>query len=53
MLTIACRDVGQPCDCVLSGETEEELLNNDHGYKEDEIMTPEMQENIKSHIKRI
>jgi predicted small metal-binding protein len=38
----------------------EELLNkaavhavNDHGYKEDEIMTPEMQENIKSHIKRI
>ena len=26
MLTIACRDVGQPCDCVLSGETEEELL---------------------------
>jgi predicted small metal-binding protein len=59
MLTIACRDVGQPCDCVLSGETEEELLNkaavhalNDHGYKEDEIMT-QMQENIKSHIKRI
>jgi len=26
MLTIACRDVGQPCDCVLSRETEEELL---------------------------
>jgi predicted small metal-binding protein len=60
LLAIACRDVAQPCDCVLSGETEEELLNkaavhalNDHGYKEDEIMTPEMQENIKSHIKRI
>ena len=59
MLTIACRDVGQPCDCVLSGETEE-LLNkaaehavNDYGYKEDEIMTPEMQQNIKSHIKRV
>ena len=60
MLTITCRDVGQPCDCVLSGEIEEELLNkvavhavNDHGYKEDEIMTPEMQQNIKSHIKRV
>jgi predicted small metal-binding protein len=57
MLTIACRDVGQPCDCVLSGETEEELLKsaaeNDHGYKEAEIMTPEMQQNIKSHIKRV
>ena len=59
MLTIACRDVGQPCDCVLSGETEEGLLNkaaehavNDHGYKEDKIMTPEMQQ-IKSHIKRV
>jgi predicted small metal-binding protein len=60
MLTIACRDVGQPCDRVLSGETEEELLKkaaehavSDHGYKEQEIMTPEMQQNIKSHIKKI
>jgi predicted small metal-binding protein len=26
---------------------------NDHGYKEAEIMTPEMQQNIKSHIKRV
>lgn len=46
MLTIACRDVGQPCDCVLSGrETKEDLLKKavehavtDHGYKEEEIM---------------
>jgi predicted small metal-binding protein len=60
MLTIACRDVGQDCDCILSGESEEELLKkaaehavNDHGYKEEEIMTPEMQQNIKSHIKRV
>jgi hypothetical protein len=29
MLTIACRDVGQPCDCVLSGETEEDLLKKE------------------------
>jgi predicted small metal-binding protein len=28
MLTIACRDVGQPCDCVLSGEMEEEHLKS-------------------------
>ena len=60
MLTIACLDVGQPCDCVLSGETEEEILKKaaehavkDHGFKETEIMTPEMQQNIKSHIKRV
>ena len=60
MLTIACRDVGQPCDCVLSGEKEEELLKKaaehavkDHGYKEGEIMTSEMQQNIKSYIKRV
>ena len=32
MLTIACRDVGQPCDCVLSGETEKELLKKAAGY---------------------
>jgi predicted small metal-binding protein len=58
MLTIACRDVGQPCDCVL--ETEGEILKkaaehavNDHGFKEAEIMTPEMQQNIKSHIKSV
>jgi predicted small metal-binding protein len=51
MLTIACRGVGQPCDCVLSGETEGEILKkaaehavNDHGFKEAEIMTPEMQQ---------
>ena len=49
MLSLACRDVGQTCDCIVSGETEEERMKNaaelavkDHGYKED-IMTPEMQ----------
>jgi predicted small metal-binding protein len=41
-------------------EIEEELLKKaaehavtDHGYKEEEIMTPEIQQNIKSHIKRV
>ena len=59
MLTIACRDVGQNCDCIVQGNTEEELMKNaaehavkDHGYKEENIMTPEMQDKIRSHIKR-
>lgn len=60
MLTISCRDAGVPdCDYVAKGETEEELMKDagqhtvrDHGYKEEEIMTPEMKEKIRSHIKR-
>ena len=57
MLSITCSDVGQNCDCVVQGETEEELMKNaaehavkDHGYTEEDIMTPEMKERIKSHI---
>jgi predicted small metal-binding protein len=60
MLTIARKDIGQPCDWVLSADTEEELLKktaehavNDRGYKEAEIMTPEKRQNIKSHTKRV
>ncbi len=60
MLTIACRDVGKDCDCIVSGENEEELFKNaaehavkDHGYRQEDIMTPEMQEKIKSHIRRV
>ena len=59
MYTISCRDVGRDCDCVVQGETEEEIMRNaaehavkDHGYKEDEIMTPEMKEKIKSYIRK-
>jgi predicted small metal-binding protein len=60
VLTIACRDAGVPdCDYVAKGETEEDLMKDagqhavrDHGYKEEEIMTPEMKEKIRSHIKR-
>jgi predicted small metal-binding protein len=44
---------------MVQGETEEELKKNaaehavkDHGYTEQEIMTPEMKEKIKSHIRR-
>ena len=58
MLTLTCRDVGQNCDCVVHGETEEELMKNaaeyavkDHGYTEEDIMTSEMKEKIKSHMR--
>ena len=59
MYTISCRDVGRDCDCVIQGETEEEIMKNaaehavkGHGYKEEDIMTPEMKEKIKSHIRK-
>jgi len=47
------------CDYVCKGETEEEIMENakqhavqDHHYKVEELMTPELQQKIKSHIKR-
>lgn len=59
MFMIGCRDVGQNCDCIVQGETEEELMKNaaehgikDHGYKEEDIITMEMKEKIKSNIHR-
>ena len=59
MYTISCRDVGRDCDCVVQGETEEEIMKNaaehavkDHGYKEEDIMTYEMKEKIKSCIRK-
>ena len=49
MLTVSCRDVGMDCDYVCKGETEEEIMKNaeqhavqDHHYKAEEIMTPEL-----------
>ncbi len=59
MFTISCRDVGRDCDCVVQGRVREELLKNaaehalkDHRYGEEEIMTPEMKEKIKSYIRK-
>jgi predicted small metal-binding protein len=59
MLTVSCREVGMDCDYVCKGETEEEIMKNaeehamkDHGYKTEDLMTPELRENIRSHIKR-
>ncbi|HEY7109003.1 MAG TPA: DUF1059 domain-containing protein [Nitrososphaeraceae archaeon] len=28
MYTISCRDVGRDCDCLVQGETGEELMKN-------------------------
>jgi predicted small metal-binding protein len=54
MLTVSCREVGVDCDYVAKGETEEEIMKNagehavkDHGYKQEDIMTPEMKEKNK------
>jgi predicted small metal-binding protein len=59
MLTVSCREVGLDCDYVAKGETEEEIMKDagqhavrDHGYKEEEIMTPEMKEKIRQHTRR-
>jgi predicted small metal-binding protein len=59
MYTISCRDVGRDCDCIVEGQTEEEIMKNaaehavkEHGYKVEEIMTPEMKEKIKSYIRK-
>ena len=42
------------CDYVCKGETEEEIIKNaeehgikDHGYKTEDLMTPELRENIR------
>ena len=60
MLTVSCREVGMNCDYVCKGETEEEIMKTaeehamrDHGYKPDDFMTPELREEIRSHIKII
>jgi predicted small metal-binding protein len=59
MLTVSCREVGMDCDYVCKGETEEEIMKTaeehairDHGYKPEDLMTPELREKIRSHIKR-
>jgi predicted small metal-binding protein len=47
MYTVSCRDAGRDCDCIIEGETKEEILKSaaehavkEHGYKEQDIMTP-------------
>lgn len=59
MYSISCRDAGRDCDCIIEGETKEEILKNaaehavkEHGYKEQDIMTPEMKNKIISLIRK-
>lgn len=59
MSTVSCRDVGKDCDYICKGETEEEVMKNaeqhaiqDHHYKLEDFMNPELQQKIKSHVKR-
>jgi predicted small metal-binding protein len=59
MLNVNCREVGFDCDYVVKGETEEELMKDarqhavrDHGYNEEDVLKPELQEKIRSHIRR-
>ena len=59
MLTVSCRDVGMDYDYVCKGETEGEIMKNaeqhavqDHHYKVEDITTAELQQKIRSHIKR-
>ena len=59
ILTVPCREVGTDCNYVCEDETEEEIMKNseqhaiqDHHFKAEEILTPEMEQKIKSHIKR-
>ncbi len=59
MLSVSCRDVGVDCDFNGTGATEEELMNNlvehaikDHGYTREDVMKPEMQEKIKTHLQK-
>ena len=59
MYTISYRDAGRDCDCIIEGETEVEILKNaaehavkEHGYKEKDIMTPEMKNKIKSLMRK-
>jgi predicted small metal-binding protein len=59
MLSLSCKDVGVDCDHVCKGETEEELMEKakqhaiqDNHFTEEEITNTEIQNKIKSHIKR-
>lgn len=56
MLSVSCREVGVDCDFV-GKESEKELMDNlvdhaikDHGFTRENVLKPEMQEEIKAHI---
>jgi predicted small metal-binding protein len=56
MKTLACRDVGYNCDCILEGKTEEEVIKNglehameEHGMKPVDV-TPQLKEKLRGLI---
>jgi predicted small metal-binding protein len=59
MFTLSCKDVGVDCDHMCEGETEEELMEKakqhaiqDNHFSKEEISSPEIQNKIRSFIKR-
>ena len=57
-LKLACKDLGTACPFVAHGETMEELNVNAekhakevHGYTDEQLSDPKMQEKIKAAIK--
>ena len=57
-LKLACKDLGTTCPFVAHGETMEELNANAgkhakevHGYTDEQLNDPKMQEKIKASIK--
>jgi predicted small metal-binding protein len=53
MKTLACRDVGYNCDCILEGKTEEDVIKDglehalqEHGMKREDV-TPELKAKLK------
>ena len=56
--TLACKDTGVDCPYVARGETEDEMMKNAvghvkevHGYTDEQINDPKMQETVKKAIK--
>ena len=53
-LTVSCCEVGMDCDCDCKAEIEEKIMKTakvyamrDHRYQIEDLMTPELRENIK------
>ena len=58
-MKIACRDLGQNCDYVAHGDTEEELIadikkhgKEMHSYTDEQLKDPEMMKKIMAAIKK-
>jgi predicted small metal-binding protein len=59
VLRLLCREIGTHCNFVGRGQTEEELLMQSVGHlvkvhhlSIEDVMTPEVRENIRFHMRR-